>query len=408
MNFQLLGRLVCFSFFSIALLASQTATVAAETLSRQQLSLVVQDAFTDIESLSMASAQELNFLAASYGHLRTMEPPYQAVTTDWITQINTLKKTIQESHIALLAKLRLIDTNALEITDSAVQSQTRLFALTKQLETAYQGYGELSKTIHADINGQNFEIYRMRQISRAMWKIFDTANAIQLHLLHDYAPPEASAALHLRASLLWVHQFTQRETANLAYNVASGHPIGHYQKSLGLSYHGRVSTAFVNVEAIAHSSHIPTQTQSYISNIQELTFDRLQEIHFELYDLSEDAIDEAPDPDEVKVDYDTTPDEWITTANRSLAPVVQWILDLQKLKPTVPVVEPSQPLDLNTILLMLGALLFIGLVVIVTQQKNAKKNQPHVVAKDSQHLVKNMQEIAALSGKINWLSKQQR
>ncbi|MBL4836150.1 MAG: HAMP domain-containing protein [Kordiimonadaceae bacterium] len=199
-------------------------------------------------------------------------------------------------------------------------------AYKKELFEAYKTYRALHDIIDTDISTGSRET-SARKISRAMNNLVEAAAKVRTEVESnfDFGDDRIAVVNRLKYQLWVMIEFAAREAATLGQNIASGQTITDFQKDRGARYGGRGQGAWVQTQAIAASATASGEIAGQLTKIQDVFFDNFSEKRFELYDLSDSAVEDAADSDDsesVVVDYEQTPSAWMEVANNAVEPVM--------------------------------------------------------------------------------------
>jgi methyl-accepting chemotaxis protein len=224
-------------------------------------------------------------------------------------------------------------TEALKVRpefDGADENPQRFAAANRAFTTAsaafreaYDTYVGLHDTIDSDLSG-GAKTSSTRSVTRAMDGLIDATAALrqQIETNYDYGDDRIGTVNRMKYQLWVMLEYAAREAAALGANVASGSPISDIQKDRGSRFGGQGQNAWAQVQAIAASATATPEIAAQVEEIQTVFFDEFAETRFELYDLSDEAVDDAEDEDEdVTVDYERSPEEWVESAESASEPV---------------------------------------------------------------------------------------
>ncbi len=305
--------------------------------------------FDSAEQASLALADEHLLTSISYG----IDGPAPA---NFVKNIQALRTQSD----AALGALAAFDVNAsippyLADQLAKVQSSAQeLVTLRTELDTDFTAAARTEKAITPRTIGRTFHALSndLAEIERSL-------------LFSDPARNTTDTALlHLRYNLLTMYDNSTREATSLGVNVSSGSSISDITKDRGSRLGGRTWAAWEMVQSIANAGDFQDVFTENLKATQQMFFDEYQEARFELYDLSDAAVDEASEDDyDVKVDYERSAEDWTSLHAAQAQPVLDMLIKAQKFSPAKPIAEkaPSQTRDAALLIATVGfSLLFLA------------------------------------------------
>jgi len=353
---QTVGKIagLLLGFIALYLSATGFLAVAPDTDKTEAPSTPYEIIFTHAESMALALTNEVVPTVTAYG----IDGPAPA----------SFSKSIAAARTANAAAFEALQELA---ADNAVS-----LALIKQfseLQIQADKLGAMRPEIDADLNSEPGAIKNLssRRVLRAFAAMLDTLLTIErLTLFTAPAADSAStAALHMRHNLLVMLSYSGREAAMLGEHVASERPISGVTKDIGSQLGGRISIAWHTVRSIGISGLFDQSIGSALDGLdttETVFLEEFSDSKFELYDLSEGAMYDAPEnEDDITVDYSLSPESWVEIYSTAAAPALELLAAAKAFKPVVEVLN-AEPIDAQIMhaSLFLGSLLLTLLFVV--------------------------------------------
>ncbi len=285
---------------------------------KAERAMALNELIDDIATLKLSVSVERNYTLTAYG-LNTEAPQ------SFITKISMNRGAIEATYDEITDELAdLPDFDGEDQNKESYDAAIEEFAVAqKDFHEAYQAYTDLYDAIDTDLS-QGVKTTKTRDISRAMNRLVDTAAKMRREIEsdYDYGDDQIATVNNLKFQLWVMLEYAARESAGLGQNIASGKPISDLRKDQSSRYGGRGQNAWDQVQAIAASRSATPKISAQKDIIQKIFFDDFAETRFGLYDLSDEAIEDAEDEDaEVSVDYGLTPEEWVEATETAAEPV---------------------------------------------------------------------------------------
>lgn len=399
---QIIGKIAGLLLGLIALYLSATNFLAvAPTADETETSAAPYELiFTHTESMALALTDEMVPTITAYG----IDGPAPAAFSEDIAAAR------QESTAALEALQALAAQNALP---PALEIQ---FA---ELQSQVDGLGVTRAEIDRDLNLEPGveKMLSSRRVMRAIGTISRTLlNIERLILFTAPATDTAStAALHLRHNLLVVLNYSAYEAATLGNYVASGQPISAITKDIGSRYGGRIGAAWETARSIGIGGLFDQSVTKNLDTIQTVFFDEFTDSRFELYDISDDALDGAPENgDDVTVDYYQDPESWIEIYSTAATPVLELLATARNMfaKTQIPISTEEAPLTTETLdkILFVAAAVLLLLFLLAQKMETTATDPTQVDASyttndSTMALIQLAEEVRALSGRIDKIER---
>ena len=316
MNLQMIGRLAGIPLALIAIFLS-----AGGYYWGSERSVHSQDNETLMEAFAAAENMSLNLITERTNTLIAYELP-GTIPEEMLKQITSNRIALQETY-AELEQLQ----NTISKASSSSGSKPAKAPLLRQrfaaLEQSYQAYSELDGQIEEDLRRTDFRALSSRSISRTFNKLASELISFRQQLRYALAPTNAitMAILDLRADLLILQEFSGRVHTLLGANVANRQPISGIRQNRVSHYSSRERAAWERAAVILQSGLLPKELINQQESIQQISFSGMAEARFELYDLSEVAVDDNPDNNDLQVDYMRSAQEWIQFGIISADPI---------------------------------------------------------------------------------------
>ncbi len=302
----------------VGAMAINGLTTASNEQSKAERAMTLNSLIDDIVTLKLSVSGERNYSLTAYGFPGV-------VPGEFTTKINLNRSSVKAAYDNIRTKLQdLPDFDGKDANSKRFEASNKTFNTYKaEFFDAYNGYVALHDTIDTDLTTGSRES-SSRAISRAMEGLIDSAAKVrsQLESNYDFGDGRIAVVNRLKFQLWIMIEYAAREAASLGGNIASGEPISTIQKGRGDRFGGTGQSAWEQVQAIAASTTASANIAAQLEQIQKVFFDQFAETRFELYDLSDEAVDEADDPSDVTVDFGRTPAQWMDVANSAVEPVM--------------------------------------------------------------------------------------
>lgn len=314
MLFAVTGLLVVIVF----VLASLQLGRASEAEERAQRAQTLSALIDHMVTLKLSvSGERLNTITA-YG--LSGEAP-DAFTT----KISLNRGAVEFAHDEIVAGLEVLpEFDAKTLNPDRYQAALGVFNAAKgEFSEAYDAYVNLHDAIDTDLAG-GAKSTSTRTVSRSMDNLIEATATLrrQIETNYDYGDDRIATVNRLRYQLWVMLEFAAREAAALGGNVASGSPISDIQKDRGSRFGGQGQNAWQAAKSIAQSGTATPEIFNQIEEVQNVFFDEFAETRFELYDLSDLAMDDVEDEfADVTVDYERSPQDWVEAAENASEPV---------------------------------------------------------------------------------------
>lgn len=291
---------------------------ASKAQERAERAMALNELIDHIVTLKLSVSGERNYTITAYGLPG-------AAPSEFAQKISLNRGAVEFAYDEVTTRLETLpEFDGKDTNEQAFTAAVREFNTVKgEFREAYNAYVSLQDTIDSDLSGGAKES-SARSVARAMNRLIDTAAKMrsEIEANYDYGDDQIATVNRLKFQLWVMLEYAAREAASLGENVASGAPISDIRKDQGSRYGGRGQNAWDQVQAIAASRTATPQIAAQMENIQTVFFDEFAETRFELYDLSDEAIDEADDEGgDVTVDYERTPQEWVEAVEAASEPV---------------------------------------------------------------------------------------
>jgi len=298
------------------LMAGSQFNDARKAQNKAERAMELNALIDNIVTLKLSLSGERNYTLTAYG--------LPGAAPDLFTsKISINRSTIDDAYAEIEAQLEALpEADGKEGNlESFLAAEIAFNEIKANFRNSYDAYADLRNTIDNDLSGGAKES-STRTVSLAMNKLIDTAAKLrsEIEANYDYGDDQIATVNRLKFQLWVMLEYAARESASLGVNVASGAPISDIQKDRGSRYGGRGQNAWDLVQAIAASRTATSQISGQMEKIQAIFFDEFGETRYELYDLSDESAAEDEDED-VSVDYERTPAEWVQAAEDASEPV---------------------------------------------------------------------------------------
>jgi len=302
----------------VGFMSVNNVMVASEAENKAKRAMALNELIDHMVTLKLSASGERNYTITAYGLTG-------AAPEDFLAKIDLNRNAVEVAHHEIVARLAALppfdgeDENPDRFKDALLAFNN----LKSGFDEAYEAYNALHDTIDNDLSGGAKE-FNTRAISRAINNLIETTAKLRsvVEANYDYGDDRIATVNRLKFQLWVMLEYAAREAAALGENVASGATISDIRKDQGSRYGGRGQSAWDQVKAIAASVTATQQIATQMDEIQTVFFDEFAETRFELYDLSEEAVDNVEDEDaDISVDYDRSPAEWVAAAESASAPV---------------------------------------------------------------------------------------
>jgi len=305
----------------VAAMAINRLTIANGAQNRAERAMELNSLIEDIATLKLAVSDERNYTLTAYG--------FEGIAPEtFITKINLNHSSIEDAYANIQIKLKdLPPFDGKKGNEAKYANAVKIFKDYKtDFFAAYDAYKGLHESVISDLSTGTRK-NTSRSVLKAMNGLVDTAAKVRnkIEASYDFGDDRIATVIRLKYQLWVMIEYAAREAAALGENVASGDPISFIGKDMGARYGGRGQAAWDQVQTIAVSATASQEIADQLENIQAVFFDEFADTRFELYDLSDEAVDEADDPQNVKVDYGLSPEEWVDIANSAVEPVTKMI-----------------------------------------------------------------------------------
>jgi len=304
----------------LALIVGSMAAVqysdASDAGQKAERAMTLNTLIDNIAKLKLGISGERTYTVTAYG-LPGAAPDV------FINQINENRRTVEAAHANILTALQTLPAFDSD-NEERLKAADKVFqGLKTDFSKAYKTYTDMYAATDSDLSGGAKES-SSRTTIRTMNKLVESAANLrsEIEANYDYGNDAISTVNRLKFQLWVMLEYAAREAAALGENVASGAPISDIQKDRGSRYGGRGENAWDQVQAIAASATASQQIAGQKDEIQSVFFEEFADTRFELYDLSDSATEDVEDED-VAVDYETSPEDWVQTATGAAAPVNQ-------------------------------------------------------------------------------------
>jgi methyl-accepting chemotaxis protein len=284
----------------------------------------------DLVQFKLALADERLFTSLSYGY-------ETSVPRQYITQIDANRQVAEDAfenisgHLAELPEFDGRENNE----EKFKQAEADFTNLTKSFREVYRSYNDLHRVIDSDLStrGTDNDESNAGKASKAITDVIESAAALrgEVEANYDFGVDRIGTVNRLK-NLLWVMlEYAGREASDLSENIASGSTIDDIQAARGQLYTGVGNGAWEQVKYLAMSASATIEISDQLPKIQESFLDEYLVDRLTLYDLSLEASEE----DEDIVDYEMSPNEWVTLARESSAPVNLMVREADNLAKTL-------------------------------------------------------------------------
>ena len=293
---------------------------ADEAGSKASRAMMLNALIDDIVNLKLGVSGERTYTVTAYGMA-------QAAPDTFIRQIANNRRLIEAAHQNIEIALETLPPFDSDSEERLKGANDAFEEIKTDYADAYEAYLNVHTAIDIDL-ANAAKKSSSRSAARAMNKLVENAAKLrsEIEANYDYGNDAIATVNRLKFQLWVMLEYASRDAAALGKNIASGAPIEQDQKDIGAGYDGRGKNAWDQVQAIAASATASKEIADQKAEVQEVFFDTFADERFALYDLSSDATEEAEDEDsedDVSVDFETTPEAWVQTANDAAAPVDQ-------------------------------------------------------------------------------------
>jgi len=314
MLFAVTGLLVVIVFVLAALQLGRASDAEARAERAQELSKLIDS----MAQLKLAvSGERLNTITAYGLPDQVSDELRQGITTS-----RSDAKGAYNTMIEQLANRPEFDGKERDL--QRYNATLKAFNTAKaQFQEAYKSYTDLLPAIDTDL-ASNAKSTSRRAVSRTMDELIEATATLrrQVEANYDFGDDRIATVNRFRYQLWIMLEYAAREAAALGANVASGSPISDIQKDRGSRFGGYGQSAWEAVRSIAQSATVTPEIFGQVEEVQSVFFDEFAETRFELYDLSDLAMDDAEDAfADVAVDYERSPEEWVEAARAASGPV---------------------------------------------------------------------------------------
>lgn len=289
---------------------------ALDNKDRANRAQILNTFIDDLVQFKLALADERIFTSLSYGY-------ETSVPNEYTKQIQTNRRVVRDAFGNISTNLEsLPEFDGSENNEAKFnQSKADFAKLTKEFHESYKNYMALHEVIDSDLAqmGTDGDESNAGKASKAITDMIDSAATMrgEIEANYDFGVDRIATVNRLK-NLLWVMlEYAGREASDLSENVASGSTIDDIQAARGQLYTGVGNGAWTQVKYLAMSASATLEISNQLNKIQDIFLDKYLVDRLTLYDLSLEAAEE----DEDIVDYGMTPDEWVTLARESNAPV---------------------------------------------------------------------------------------
>ena len=303
----------------VGLMSVNNVMVASEAENKAKRAMALNELIDHMATLKLSASDERNYTTTAYGLTG-------AASEDFLAKIKLNRNAVEAAHdevVARLASLPPFDGED-ENPDRFKHANLTFNTMKSSFAEAYEAYKALHDTIDNDLSGGVKES-NTRTISRAINTLIEATAKLRskIEANYDYGDDRIATVNRLKFQLWVMLEYAAREAASLGENVASGATISDIRKGQGSRYDGRGQSAWDQVQVIAASVTATQQMSAQMDEIQTVFFEEFADTRFELYDLSEEAIDNAEDEDadDVSVDYTHSPAHWVSITENASAPV---------------------------------------------------------------------------------------
>jgi len=307
----------------VGVMAINQFMAALDNKAKADRAMLLNDLIDDIVQLQLSVSNERSYTITAYG-LPVAAPK------NFTSQIDANRKAVGDRYKKIEAGLETLPAfDGNDGNEARYKAANDAFnAIKIEFASAYGAYGELQTAIDSDLGGGAKES-NTRSVSRSMNKVIDTAAKVrsEIEANFDYGDDRIATVNSLKYQLWVMMEYAAREAASLGQHVASGAPIPVIRQNDGWRFEGRGKNAWDLVQIIAASATATAEIAGQLEEIETVFFGDFADTRFELYDLSDAAIDEAENQDDdVSVDYERSPEEWVDAANAAASPVKQMSL----------------------------------------------------------------------------------
>lgn len=300
----------------VIILSGSQVYRALEAKGKANRALELNELVDNMVQLKLALGDERLFTSLSYGYPASVPDQH-------ITQIEINRNVVEDAYRNISIGLRELPSFDFHTGNEAKhqQASTDFSKMLSKLKTAYEAYSEQHAITDADLQiaGIDNDTSNAGKASSAITDLIEAIAEVrgEIESNFDFGNDRIGTVNRLK-NLLWVMlEYAGREAAALSENIASQEPIDEIKASFGQRYTGIGQGAWVQIRYIAMSASASPEISQQLQKIEEIFIEKFQVDRLTLYDLSLDAEEEEADT----VDYEMSPNEWITLARESNEPV---------------------------------------------------------------------------------------
>ncbi|MBL4789519.1 MAG: HAMP domain-containing protein [Kordiimonadaceae bacterium] len=334
--FSVRNLLLAVTFLLIVIAGSmgiQKIVTSIDQQDKAQRAEHLNELIDEFVQLKLAVAIERNYTITAYGLSGT-------VPEQFTRQIQGNRRAVEGAYDRVTELLESRDDfDRYSSDDARFKDINDWFdSLEAQFNKNYEAYYGLHEQIDEHLAGGNQttaassdgfgdaeeeNVLDTRKIARTMNSLVDTAAKLRsvIETSYDYGDDRIANVNKLKFQLWVMIEYAAREAASLGENVASGAPISDVKKDQSSRYGGRGQNAWDLVQSIAGSSIASQEMSDQLGAIQETFFEDFAETKFELYDLSDTAVEDAEEDADVTVNYERSALDWVKASEDAAVPV---------------------------------------------------------------------------------------